>query len=86
MSFEYCHGYGIQGLESKVEGPLRRRFKAKGGKTRIQEAARVKCTRNALAPKGLSVLNISMRIPIVCGAHNIAGCYASSQGKGWNIG
>jgi hypothetical protein len=40
MSFEYCHGYGIQGLESKVEGPLRRRFKAKEGKARIQEAAR----------------------------------------------
>ena len=40
VSFEYCYGYGIQGLESKVEGPLRRRFKAKEGKTRIQEAAR----------------------------------------------
>jgi hypothetical protein len=40
VSFEYCHGYGIQGLESKVEGPLRRRFKAKEGKTRIQEASR----------------------------------------------
>ena len=35
VSFEYYYGYGIQGLESKVEGPLRRRFKAKEGKTRI---------------------------------------------------
>jgi hypothetical protein len=40
VSFEYYYGYGILGLESKVEGPLRRRFKAKEGKTRIQEAAR----------------------------------------------
>ena len=40
VSFEYYYGYGIQGLESKVEGPLQRRFKAKEGKTRIQEAAR----------------------------------------------
>ena len=40
VSFEYYYGYGIQGLESKVEGPLRRRFKAKERKTRIQEAAR----------------------------------------------
>ena len=31
-SFKYYYGYGIQGLESKVEGPLRRRFKAKEGK------------------------------------------------------
>jgi hypothetical protein len=22
VSFEYCYGYSIQGLESKVEGPL----------------------------------------------------------------
>jgi hypothetical protein len=40
VSFEYYYGYSILGLESKVEGPLRRRFKAKEGKTRIQEASR----------------------------------------------
>ena len=52
-----CHGYSIQGLESKVEGSLTKT---------IQSERRLRgylCTFSALARIGLSVLNISMRIP-----------------------